>query len=196
MVWPANLVQVALFNTLHKDEDLAPGQWSRYKFFMIAFAIVFVYEWIPTFLFPVVGSIAWICWIKPDSILATQIGGAYGLGVGAITLDWNVITAWLGSPLITPWWAQVNIGIGFFLIVWVLIPIAYYTDLWEAKKFPILSSSLFRENGEKYHATAVLTNNALNETLYEAYGPLRITTFFALSYGIGFAGLTSMLTHT
>ncbi|KAF9398864.1 hypothetical protein BGX21_007160, partial [Mortierella sp. AD011] len=76
----------------------------------------------------------------------------------------------------------VNIGIGFFLIVWVLIPIAYYTDLWEAKKFPILSSSLFRENGEKYHATAVLTNNALNESLYEAYGPLRITTFFALSY--------------
>ena len=24
MIWPANLVQVALFNTLHQDEDLAP----------------------------------------------------------------------------------------------------------------------------------------------------------------------------
>ncbi|KAG0009814.1 hypothetical protein BGZ80_002034, partial [Entomortierella chlamydospora] len=89
MVWPANLVQVALFNTLHQDEQLAPGQWSRYKFFLVAFAAIFVYEWIPTFLFPVIGSIAWICWAKPDSILAAQIGGAYGLGVGAITLDWN-----------------------------------------------------------------------------------------------------------
>ncbi|KAG0247617.1 hypothetical protein BG011_001172, partial [Mortierella polycephala] len=36
MIWPANLVQVALFNTLHKDEELAPGQWSRFKFFLVA----------------------------------------------------------------------------------------------------------------------------------------------------------------
>ncbi|KAG0008489.1 hypothetical protein BGZ80_003385 [Entomortierella chlamydospora] len=196
MVWPANLVQVALFSTLHKDEDLARGQWSRYKFFMIAFATVFLYEWIPTFIFPVIGALAWVCWIKPESIVVTQIGGPSGLGFGVITLDWNVITAWLGSPLVVPWWAQVNIGIGFFLIAWILVPITYYTDVWEAKKFPIVTPGLFRDNGDSYDATAVLTSGVLNETLYEAYGPLRISTFFALTYGIGFAGLTSMLSHT
>ncbi|KAF9339972.1 hypothetical protein BGX26_009148, partial [Mortierella sp. AD094] len=169
MVWPANLVQVALFSALHKDEDLAPGQWSRYKFFMIAFAIVFLYEWLPNLLFPVIGSVAWVCWIKRDSVLVAQIGGANGLGVGALTFDWNVITAWLGSPLVVPWWAQVNIGIGFFLIAWVLVPIAYYTNLWDAKLFPILTPALFRVNGQSYDANAVLTDGVLNETLYEEY---------------------------
>ncbi|KAF9993309.1 hypothetical protein BGZ79_002047 [Entomortierella chlamydospora] len=196
MIWPANLVQVALFNTLHKDEELESGQWSRYKFFMVAFIAVFFYEWIPTFIFPVIGSIAWICWIKPSSTLVSQIGGTSGLGVGVISFDWSVVTAWLGSPLVVPWWAQVNIGIGFFLIVWVITPILYYADVWEAKKFPIITSHLFRDSGEKYQVSAVLTNNVLNESLYEAYGPLRISTFFAFVYGIGFAGLTSMLTHT
>ncbi|KAF9994861.1 hypothetical protein BGZ79_000358 [Entomortierella chlamydospora] len=196
MVWPANLVQVAVFNTLHTDEELVPGQWSRYKFFMVASIGMFFYTWIPGFLFPALGAIAWICWIKPDSVLVSQIGGARSLGVGVISLDWNVINSYFSSPLVVPWWAQVNIGIGFFLIAWVLVPITYYTNLWNAKRYPILSSSLFRDNGEPYDVSEVLTNNVLNETLYQAYGPLRIPSFFALTYGIGFAGLTSMITHT
>ncbi|KAF9927792.1 hypothetical protein BGZ75_007554 [Mortierella antarctica] len=196
MIWPANLVQVALFNTLHKDEDLAPGQWSRFKFFLVACFAMFLYAWIPGFLFPVLSSIAWICWIKPDNLVLSQITGAGGLGFGAISLDWNNIVAFLGSPLVIPWWAQVNIGLGFFLIAWVMVPIAYYTNLWDAKKFPILTHRLYRVNGESYNTTLIMTNNVLDEVKYAAYGPLRISTFFALTYGIGFAGLSSMVTHT
>ncbi|KAI1321424.1 hypothetical protein EDD11_005115 [Mortierella claussenii] len=196
MIWPANLVQVALFNTLHQDENLAPGQWSRFKFFLVATLAMFLYQWIPGFLFPVLSSIAWICWIKPDNLVLSQITGAGGLGFGAISLDWNNIVSFLGSPLIVPWWAQVNIALGFFLIAWVMVPIAYYTNLWEAKKFPILTPSLFQENGNRYKVKAILTDNILDQTKYDAYGPLRISTFFALTYGIGFAGLSSMITHT
>ncbi|KAG0002246.1 hypothetical protein BGZ80_003771 [Entomortierella chlamydospora] len=196
MIWPANLVQVALFNTLHKDEDLKPGQWSRFKFFLVAAFCMFLYQWIPGFIFPVASSIAWICWVKPDNLVLSQLTGASGLGMGAISLDWNNIVSFLGSPLIVPWWAQVNIAIGFFLIAWVLVPIAYYANLWEAKRFPILTSGLYREDGSKFVVSNVLSNNVLNETLYAEYGPLRISTFFALTYGIGFAGLTSMITHT
>ncbi|KAG0327189.1 hypothetical protein BG004_002816 [Podila humilis] len=196
MVWPANLVQVALFSTLHKDEDLEAGQWSRFKFFCVATLAMFLYAWIPGFLFPVLASISWICWIKPDNLVLSQITGAGGLGFGAISLDWNTIVGYLGSPLVIPWWAQVNIGIGFFLIAWVMVPIAYYTNLWDAKKFPILTPTLFRGNGEVYNTTAILTNNELDEAKYALYGPLRISTFFALTYGIGFAGLASMVTHT
>ncbi|KAF9190594.1 hypothetical protein BGZ49_003673 [Haplosporangium sp. Z 27] len=196
MIWPANLVQVALFNTLHKNEDLKPGQWSRFKFFLVAAVCMFVYQWIPGFLFPVLSSIAWICWIKPDNLVLSQITGAGGLGFGAISLNWNNIVSFLGSPLIVPWWAQVNIAIGFFLVAWVMVPIAYYTNLWEAKRFPILSSHLFRDNGQPYITSNILTDNVLDENKYEAYGPLRISIFFALSYGVGFATLTSMITHT
>ncbi|KAF9117660.1 hypothetical protein BG015_006897, partial [Linnemannia schmuckeri] len=188
MIWPANLVQVALFNTLHKDEDLQPGQWTRFRFFCVATIAMFLYQWIPGFLFPVLSSIAWVCWIDPKNHVLSQIGGAGGLGLGAISLDWNNIVSFLGSPLIVPWWAQVNIAMGFFIIAWVMVPIAYYTNLWEAKKFPILDSGLFMENGNRYVVQTILTpDNVLDMDKYNQHGPLRITTFFALTYGIGFA---------
>ncbi|KAF9191581.1 hypothetical protein BGZ49_003538, partial [Haplosporangium sp. Z 27] len=187
MVWPANLVQVALFNTLHKDEELQPGQWSRYKFFMVAATAMFFYTWIPSFLFPALGAIAWICWIKPDSIIANQLGGENALGLGVVSLDWNVIVSFLQSPLIVPWWAQVNILIGFVFIAWILVPIAYYNNLWDAKNYPIISSSLYRADGHPYKVLQVLTDNELDPVKYETYGRLHITTFFAITYGIGFA---------
>jgi len=196
MVWPANLVQVALFNTLHKDEDLIPGQWSRYKVFLFATLCMFLYQWLPAFIFPALTYFAWVCWIKTDNIYLAQIGGDRGLGLGAVSFNWNDIVSYLQSPLVVPWWAQVSIGAGFFFIAYIMTPIAYYSNLWDAQKFPILNSNLYTVNGTAYDVDAVMTNFQLNEAKYEAYGPLRITTFFALIYGIGFAGLTSMVTHT
>ncbi|KAK3842624.1 MAG: OPT family small oligopeptide transporter [Linnemannia gamsii] len=196
MIWPANLVQVALFNTLHKEEDLAPGQWSRFKFFCVAAFAMFWYQWIPGFLFPALSAIAWVCWINPKNHILAQIGGAKGLGIGAISLDWNNLVSYLGSPLVVPWWAQVNMAMGFFLIAYVMVPIAYYTNLWDAQRFPMLTNGLFRVDGDKYQYKNVLDGKTLSQKGYEAEGSLRITTFFALVYGIGFAGLTSMVTHT
>ncbi|KAF8934581.1 hypothetical protein BGZ47_010302 [Haplosporangium gracile] len=196
MIWPANLVQVAMFNTLHKDEDLLPGQWTRFKFFIVATLCMFFYQWLPGFIFPVLSSIAWVCWINPKNHVLSQIGGANGLGVGAISLDWNNIVAYLGSPLVVPWWAQVNIALGFFLIAWVMVPIAYYTNLWEAQRFPILTAKLFTVDGGKYPVLSVLENGTLSQAGYEKAGSLRIATMFALTYGIGFAGLSAMITHT
>lgn len=39
-------------------------------------------------------------------------------------------------------------------------------------------------------------DNTLNATAYEEYGPARLSVLFAFTYGIMFAGLTSVLTHT
>ncbi|KAF9951058.1 hypothetical protein BGZ70_001132, partial [Mortierella alpina] len=197
MIWPANLVTVALFNTLHRREDLAPGVWTRQKFFSVFLIISFCYYWIPAYIFPVITSLTLLCYIDPSSIVLSQLTGSHGLGMGVLALDWNTITAFLGSPLITPWWAQVNIGTGFVLFAWVLVPLAYYMNLWDAKLFPILTSKLYTTDGYFYDTLSILTpQKMLDETVYEAYGPLRITTFFALSYGISFAGLTAILTHT
>jgi hypothetical protein len=92
-----------MFNTLHKDEDLLPGQWSRFEFFCVATLCMFVYQWIPGFVFPVLSSIAWVCWIDPKNPILSQVGGAQGLGAGAISLNWNNIVSYLGSPLVVPW---------------------------------------------------------------------------------------------
>ncbi|KAF9438942.1 hypothetical protein BGZ76_002605 [Entomortierella beljakovae] len=197
MIWPSNLVTVALFNTLHTRENLAPGQWTRLRFFAVFSVASFCYYWVPAYIFPVITSLTLLCYINPDNVVLSQLTGAQGLGIGVLSLDWNTITAFFGSPLITPYWAQVNIMIGFVTIAWILVPIAYYTDVWDAKRYPILSSRLFTEEGYYYNTLSILTpSKTLDEKMYSAYGPLRITTFFALSYGIGFAGLTAIIMHT
>ncbi|KAF9320893.1 hypothetical protein BG003_004451 [Podila horticola] len=196
MVWPANLVQVALFNTLHKEEEAQEGQMSRYKFFCVAAIAIFFYQWIPGFLFPALSAIAWVCWIDPKNHVLSQIGGPDALGIGAITLDWNTVISYLGSPLVTPWWAQVNIGIGFVLIAYILYPILYYNNVWNAKQFPIISSGLYMQNGEKYNTKTLIKNGNLDEDAYAKYGALRISSGFAITYGMGFAGLASLVTHT
>ncbi|KAG0285797.1 hypothetical protein BGZ96_010014 [Linnemannia gamsii] len=159
---------------------------------------MFLYQWIPGFIFPVVPSIAWVCRIDPKNHVLATIGGAQGLSVGAISLDWNNIVSFLSSSLVVPWWAQVNIALGFFLIAWIMVPIAYYTNLWDAQRFPILTAKLFTTDGDPYPVQSVLdpVTSSLSQEGYNKAGPLRISTFFALTYGIGFAGLTSMITHT
>ncbi|KAG0309100.1 hypothetical protein BGZ98_005212 [Dissophora globulifera] len=197
MIWPANLVTVALFNTLHSREDLVAGQWTRQKFFAVFTLASFCYYWIPAYIFPTITALTLLCYINPKNVVLSQITGYRGLGVGVVSLDWNTITAFLGSPLITPWWAQVNIMVGFVFMAWVLVPIAYYTNLWNAEMYPILTSRLFTVDGYYYNTLAILTpDKTLDIAMYEQYGPLRIATFFAISYGIGFAGLTAIIMHT
>jgi OPT family oligopeptide transporter len=182
MIWPANLVTVALFNTLHTREELSNGQWSRLKFFAVFSIASFCYYWIPAYIFPVITSLTILCYFNPKSIVLSQMTGSNGLGIGTLSLDWNTITAFLGSPLITPYWAQVNIMIGFVLIAWIVVPAAYYMDIWNAKRFPILTSKSYTVDGYDYDTSAILTpQKNLDQKMYEAYGPLRITTFFAIT---------------
>lgn len=183
MIWPSNLVTVALFNTLHRREQLAPGQWTRQKFFAVCAIGSFLYYWIPAFIFPAITALTLLCYINPSNVVLAQVTGSQGLGIGVLSLDWNTITAFLGSPLITPWWAQMNIMIGFVLIAWVMVPIAYYTNVWNAKQYPILTSKLFTTDGYYYDTLSILTPaKNLDEGMYSAYGPLRIATFFAIRY--------------
>ena len=64
-----------------------------------------------------------------DNIVINQIFGvASGLGFSVLTFDWNQI-AYIGSPLMIPWWAQVHIFAGFVLFYWILCPILYYSNV-------------------------------------------------------------------
>ncbi|KAG0223918.1 hypothetical protein BGW42_005446 [Actinomortierella wolfii] len=198
MIWPANLVTVALFRTLHeqKSEDCS-GYYkgpSRMRYFALVTTGSFVWYWFPNYIFPALTALSVLCWIKPDNVVLAQLTGSSGLGIGTISLDWASSTSAL-APLVTPWWAQVNILVGFIIIAWIVAPIAYYSNLWNSKMFPILTADLFRDDGTPYDKSMVMTDNVLDPAKYEAYGPLRMDSFFALTYGIGFAGLTATLTH-
>ncbi|KAH0858707.1 LOW QUALITY PROTEIN: hypothetical protein HID58_086968, partial [Brassica napus] len=194
MWWPANLVQVSLFRALHEKEERTKGGLTRTQFFVIAFVCSFAYYVFPGYLFQMLTSLSWVCWFFPTSVMAQQIGsGLHGLGVGAIGLDWSTISSYLGSPLASPWFATANVGVGFVLAIYVVVPICYWLD---AKTFPLYSSSLFTSEGSKYNITSIIDSKFhLDLQAYEREGPLYLSTFFAISYGIGFAALSATIVH-
>ncbi|KAG0236767.1 hypothetical protein BGX31_003803 [Mortierella sp. GBA43] len=195
MVWPQTLVFASLFRSLHAIHGQSDsGRMSRMKYFTLVVLGMFVYQWFPSLIFPTLGVLSWICWIKPNNIVLAQLTGSNGLGIGTISLDWSAISQYI-SPLIVPWFAQVNVLVGFVLVVYIIVPAAYYNNLWGSKNFPIVSANLFLGNGTSYNESAVISGGHLNEAAYREYGPLRMASFFALTYGIGFAGMTATIVH-
>jgi hypothetical protein len=68
----------------------------------------------------------------------------------------------------------VNIFIGFIVVIWMITPIVYYTNVWESQKLPIISNRVFDINGNFYNITKVLDKNLqLNESAYEIYGNIQ-----------------------
>ncbi|KAH9690217.1 Oligopeptide transporter 2 [Citrus sinensis] len=171
---------------------------SRGKFFLIVLVCSFSWYIFPGYLFPTLTTVSWVCWAFPSSITAHQLGsGMKGLGLGAFALDWSVIASYLGSPLITPFFAIVNVFVGYIIVMYVLTPIAYWGfNLYDAKTFPIFSSHLFNSKGQIYNISAIVNENfELDIPMYERQGPMHLSTFFAVTYGIGFAAIISTLTH-
>ncbi|KAI8076459.1 OPT family small oligopeptide transporter [Gilbertella persicaria] len=197
MVWPSNLANISLFRSFH----LPDSEWtgiSRFRYFLYCFGGMFVYYWLPGYFFQVLTFFSWACWIKPSNHVLSQLTGGYsGLGMLAISFDWSTIVSFLGSPLVVPWWATANIAVGAALVSWVIVPALYYSNTWNAQKFPILTSTLFTKDGDRWNNSIVLNpDKTLNEEAYAEYGPLYMASFFAFTYGIMFAGVTSILTHT
>ncbi|XP_048541595.1 oligopeptide transporter 7-like [Triticum urartu] len=197
MWWPSNLVQVSLFRALHEDERRRKGGFTRNQFFLVAFACSFAYYAFPGYLFQMLTSLSWICWVFPNSVFAQQLGsGLHGLGIAAIGLDWASISSYLGSPLVSPWFATGNVAAGFFIVMYIIVPIGYWFDFYKAQTFPIFSSGLFTSGGQKYNISAIVDDNFhLDTEAYEKNGPLYLSTLFAVTYGIGFASLTATIVH-
>ncbi|KAL6213748.1 hypothetical protein ACLB2K_013192 [Fragaria x ananassa] len=198
MWWPSTLVQVSLFRALHEKEEKGDQRISRAKFFLIALVCSFTWYAFPGYLFTTLTSISWVCWIFSKSVTAQQIGsGMRGLGVGAITLDWSVVASFLFSPLICPFFAIANVFAGYAMIVYIVIPIAYWgLDSYDAQKFPIFSSHLFTAEGQRYDIPAIVNDKfQLDIAKYNEQGRIHLSIFFALTYGFGFATIASTLTH-
>ncbi|KAK2419723.1 oligopeptide transporter [Trifolium repens] len=198
MWWPSNLSQVSLFRALHEKENKSLKGFTRMQFFLIAMGLSFLYYTLPGYLMTVLTFFSWICYVWPHNITAQQIGSGYhGLGIGAFTFDWAGISAYHGSPLVAPWASIVNVGVGFIMFIYIILPICYWKfNTFDARKFPIFSNQLFTQSGQKYDTTKILTKDYdLNIDAYNKYGKLYLSPLFALSIGSGFVRFTSTLTH-
>lgn len=187
-----------VFRAMHDDEKRPKGGMTRLQFFITVFISSFGYYIVPNYLFPSISALSFVCWIWKDSVTIQQIGsGSYGLGIGSIGLDWSTVAGFIGSPLATPAFAIINILVGYIVTVYIVIPIAYWTNAFEAKRFPLISSHLFMANGSRYDVNQVLNQQTFefSQEGYDSVGQINLSIFFLLTYGLSFATLAASLSH-
>ncbi|KAK4744442.1 hypothetical protein SAY87_010754 [Trapa incisa] len=198
MWWPSTLVQVSLFRALHEEERRPKGGTTRLQFFLLVLICSFVYAIFPMYFIQAISYLSLACLVWKRSVTAQQIGSGFsGMGLGAITLDWNTVVSFLGSPLATPAFAIFNTFAGFVLIVYIILPFLYWGNIYEAKRFPIMSSSTFDYTGQHYNITRILNSETFDINLdeYNSYSKLYLSVLFAIAYGLSFASLTATLAH-
>ncbi|KIK93983.1 hypothetical protein PAXRUDRAFT_143839 [Paxillus rubicundulus Ve08.2h10] len=173
MVYWANLPTVSIFQALHFN---TATNRKRMKVFWTAFAAMFLWEIFPSYIFPSLSGFSVFCLASQHMSPAMQdvftniFGGAEGnegLGLLSLSFDWQYITsAYMSYPLIQ----QANSWIGY-AFCYIIFTAIYYSNAWNAKNFPMLSTSIFSVNGSIYDQDAVFGSNFhLNQTALQEIG--------------------------
>lgn len=199
MIWPGTLMSAAMFSTLHKQDNKPANGWtiSRWKFFYIVWSGAFAFYFLPGLLMPALSYFSVITWFAPKNVvIANLFGVASGLGLFPMTFDWAQIT-YVGSPLLVPFWAAMNVIGGLAIVMWIIAPIFYYSNVLYTSYMPILSTGVFDNTGKIYNVSKILTPEFLfDREAYKQYSRVFLPVTYMLSYGMQFAGLASLLTHT
>ncbi|KAF9563039.1 hypothetical protein EC968_005033 [Mortierella alpina] len=186
MVWWPNLVQVVLYNALHNTDEFRTRRmvrgWSYMRFFWVICCGIFIYEFIPQLLAPILVYFDWICWFNPFNkdfwaIFSSVSGG----GVLSLSFDWTSIG---GSTLYLPLSAQLCTYAGMVLHYWILLPIMWLTNTLGTKTFgrPV-TTRLFYENGTRFDIHTFLNQDyTLNETKYNAGPSANMTPLYAIIF--------------
>lgn len=76
-------------------------------------------------------------------------------------------------------------------------PTIDYKNVLFSSYMPILSAAVFDNTGHPYNVSRILTSDFLfDQKAYEDYSPVYLPITYVLSYGVQFAALTSLVTHT
>lgn len=96
----------------------------------------------------------------------------------------------------TPFWAIGNIFTAFVFWIWFVTPIIHFTNIWYGKYMPISTAVSYDNTGSRYNVSKVLDDSfEFDLAKYKSYSPLFLGTTFALSYGLSFAAITSVMVH-
>jgi hypothetical protein len=148
--WFQSLCQTALFETQKKQRE-HPTAVSRKQirvFFLVLLGIT-LWHFLPEYVWPMLGSLAFLCWVAPHNPTANFIGAGFGgMGFLNLSLDWSDINPNGASLFLTPWWTQVIIFAAFAFNCWALLPAAKFGNLgsWDHK---LMSNRLFK--GEQHY---------------------------------------------
>ena len=212
--WPVNLISSNLLYSCHGSETSRITH-KRMIMFKLVLVMAILYQFLPGILMPVLQSVAFVCLFSggplgnlgninlhmPSSSpvdsrpFLSQLGsGLNGGGVGSVSFSWESIG--ILAPLYTPLWAQMNYLFANYAFTWLIIPLLFQQNFWNAQMFPMYSTDGFNTNGTYYDISKVLDKDyRLNETEYASYSPLWLSPFWALSYGCSFAAMTATVIH-
>lgn len=77
------------------------------------------------------------------------------------------------------------------------LTVSDYKNVLFSSYMPILSAAVFDNTGHPYNVSRILTPDFLfDEKAYQEYSPVYLPITYVLSYGVQFAALTSLVTHT
>ncbi|KAG5368908.1 Oligopeptide transporter 2 [Yarrowia sp. C11] len=171
-MWPSLLPTLAVNKALlapNRKESINGWKISRYNFFMIIFAVSFLYFWVPNYLMNFLQTFNWMTWIAPKNAdLAVVTGSIGGLGFNPIpTFDWNQATALL-APITLPLYTSVTGFCGAFFGGLVILGLYYSNNSWTGY-LPINSNRLFDNKGEAFNVSRILTNYRFDREKYLSY---------------------------
>lgn len=201
MFYPNVLPQVATLQALHKDKS---KNKSRLKMFWICFAVMFVWEIVPEWMFPLLIGFSIPCLAAPNSSVVTKVfggtNGNEGLGLISFCFDWNYIAS-TANPLAVPLVATLNNIAGYCLCIVVFCGL-YWGNVWEGLKFPFLSQELFNGNStagnySMFDQTVILNEHTknLNKTALEEAGVPYMTPTYTVYLIATNLSITATFTH-
>ncbi|TDZ40960.1 Oligopeptide transporter 5 [Colletotrichum trifolii] len=163
-IFPLSLQQVTLYRSMQGKSELHRNRSKKQmKVFWWILLGTFLWQFLPEYLFPFVAALAPLCWFASRNHTVNFLGaGRGGIGLLNITLNWSNIT----STVITyPYSVQ----------TWILIPVAYFGNLWGSPTYNIMSNGVFQKNGSSYpFESLIYTDDSgvqhVNETAYHEVG--------------------------
>ncbi|KAL6916913.1 hypothetical protein FSHL1_008412 [Fusarium sambucinum] len=203
-IWPRSLATVALNQSLHNDSGntsvLGPFKkiynMSRYRFFMLSFAAMFVWFWFPDLIVSALSLFNWLAWISPNNFNLTAITGvSKGLGFNPLpTFDWNIATYYI-DPLLVPFHVTFNMFLGAVLGGITIIAM-YWSNTYNTGYLPINTNTMFDNTGAKYNVSSILDDRGLLDVeKYQAYSQVHIAASSVTYYIYFFAVYSAVISY-
>ncbi|KAL2267393.1 hypothetical protein VTJ83DRAFT_4670 [Remersonia thermophila] len=196
-VYWSTLPTVKTLQGLHWQEvkDSKPLRWFWYSF-----VGMFFYEFLPAYVWPWLNSVSIPCLAamhavgEKAAVLTNLFGGSVnneGLGLFSLSLDWQYITSFNTSLPLT---LQAHMAAGYIICCAVMLGI-YYSNAWDAKSQPFMSTRLRSEDGSQYPIHKIFVNGILDKEALAKYGIPQLTGSFAYSMFIANAAIGALITH-
>ncbi|KAK2674530.1 Oligopeptide transporter, OPT superfamily [Fusarium oxysporum f. sp. vasinfectum] len=193
LVWPGVLGNTALNAALHtprKEQDFSLS--LLYPRLLRLFLLVLV----PRLHLPCLGLLYMDLLDRPQNPVVNQVFGMKsGLGLLPFTFDWSQI-AYIGSPLVVPVWAILNVLASLVFWIYIVSPALYYSNTWFSAHLPLQSNSIFDNTGEVFNVSKVVNKKegfTFDHDLYAQYSDIYLPVTYALNtFGLSFATISSL----